>query len=247
MIIAGMGELHLEIIVDRLKREHKVEARVGKPQVAYRETITKITEAEGKFIKQTSGSSQYGHVKIRLSPNEVGKGFEYKNLITSDTVMPKMYFAAIESGIVSGLSRGTIAGYPIIDIKVEVLGGSFNETDSDELSFQVASSMAFSEACKQASPVLLEPMMRAEIVVPNDYMGGVIGDVSARRGNIRGMNQRGILQAIDADVPLAEMFGYVDSLRTLTQGRGSYSMQFGNYAQIPQNVLGPLLLRVRGY
>jgi elongation factor G len=247
MIIAGMGELHLEIIVDRLKREHKVEARVGKPQVAYRETITKVTEAEGKFIKQVSGGGQYGHVKIRLSPLPAGQGFEYKNLIQTDAVIPKIYFSAIEAGIVSGLSRGTIAGYPIIDVKVEVLGGSFSDTDSDDLSFQVAASMAFNEACKQADAVLLEPMMKAEIVVPSDNMGGVIGDVSSRRGNIRGMNPRGILQVIDAEVPLAEMFGYVDSLRTLTQGRGGYSMQFGNYAAIPQNVLQPLLLRVRGY
>ena len=245
-IIAGMGELHLEIIVDRLRREHKVEANVGKPQVAYRETVSKLAEAEGKYIKQTGGKGQYGHVKLRVSPNPQGKGFTFANTIAGGAV-PKEFFSAIEAGVSGALSRGVVAGYPIVDVHVEVFDGSFHEVDSDEISFQIASSMAFSDACKAAAPALLEPVMKVEIVVPVDYMGSVIGDVSARRGDIRGMGQRSNAQVIDADVPLSEMFGYVDALRTLTQGRGNYTMQFGAYTRIPPNILQPLLLRLRGY
>ncbi|MFT3708563.1 MAG: elongation factor G [Archangium sp.] len=245
-IIAGMGELHLEIIVDRLKREHKVEARVGKPQVAYRETVGKVGEADHRHEKVIGGKNQFGHVRLRVSPGEKGKGFQYA-MKAPETAIPKEFWPAVEAGVVSGLSRGVVASYPIIDVKVEVVGGAFSEQDSDEVAFQVAASMAFNEACKLADPQLLEPMMKAEIIVPAEYMGAVIGDVNARRGTIRGMNQRGVNQAIDADVPLAEMFGYVDSLRTLTQGRGSYTMQFGHYGTIPENVLKPLLLRIRGY
>jgi elongation factor G len=245
-IIAGMGELHLEIIVDRLKREHKVEANVGKPQVAYRETVSTIAEAEGKYIKQTGGKGQYGHVKLRVSPNAQGKGFSYTNSIAKGAV-PKEFFAALEAGVTGALSRGVVAGYPIIDVHVEAFDGSFHEVDSDEISFQIAASMAFTDACKAASPALLEPVMKVEIVVPVEYMGGVMGDVSARRGDIRGMTQRANAQVIDADVPLSEMFGYVDALRTLTQGRGTYTMQFGAYNRIPANILQPLLLRIRGY
>ncbi|MBM4782946.1 MAG: elongation factor G [Archangiaceae bacterium] len=246
MIIAGMGELHLEIIVDRLKREHKVEANVGKPQVAWRETVTASGEGEGKYIKQTGGKGQYGHVKVRVSPNEVGKGFEYKNTIAGG-VVPKEFFAAIEMGITNSLNRGAVAGYPLIDLKAEVFDGSFHEVDSDEISFTIAASMAFSEACKAASPALLEPVMRVEVTTPHEYYGAVTGDLNRRRGTIRGMGSRGSLQVVDVDVPLSEMFGYVDSLRTLTQGRGNYSMHFGNYAQIPPNILQPLLVRLRGY
>jgi elongation factor G len=246
MIIAGMGELHLEIIVDRLKREHKVEANVGKPQVAYRETVTKVAEAEGKYIKQVGGKGQYGHVKLRVTPNAQGKGFTYVNSIKGG-VVPKEFFAAIEAGVTGAISRGVVAGYPLVDLSVDVFDGSFHEVDSDEIAFQIAGSMAFSDACKAADPVLLEPVMKVEIVVPVDYMGSVIGDVSQRRGNVRGMSQRGNAQVIDADVPLSQMFGYVDALRTLTQGRGNYTMQFGAYDRIPPNILGPLLLRIRGY
>jgi len=246
MIIAGMGELHLEIIVDRLKREHKVEANVGKPQVAYRESITKTAEGEGKYIKQTGGKGQYGHVKLRVSPNERGKGFTFVDSLKGG-VIPKEFIPAIKAGVEGALSRGVVASYALIDVNAELIDGSFHEVDSDEISFQIAASMAFQEACKAADPVLLEPLMAVEIVVPIDNMGAVIGDVNARRGNIKGMHQRGNLQVIDADVPLAEMFGYVDSLRTLTQGRGNYTMQFGSYAAIPQNILGPLLVRLRGY
>jgi elongation factor G len=246
MIIAGMGELHLEIIVDRLKREHKVEANVGKPQVAYRETVTTTAEAEGKYIKQSGGKGQFGHVRLRVSPNGQGKGFTYVNSIKGGAV-PKEFHAAIEAGVVSGLSRGVVAGYPLVDINVDVFDGSFHEVDSDEISFQIAASMAFNDACKAASPALLEPVMKVEIVVPQENVGGVIGDVNARRGDVRAMNQRHNNQVIDADVPLSTMFGYVDALRTLTSGRGSYTMQFGAYSAIPNNVLQPLLLRLRGY
>jgi elongation factor G len=245
-IIAGMGELHLEIIVDRLKREHKVDARVGKPQVAYRETVSKVGEAEQRYEKTVGTRNQFGHVKLRVSPLEKGKGFQFVNNAPI-TQIPKEFWPAVEAGVVSGLSRGVVASYPIIDVKVEVVAGAFSALDSDEVAFQIAASMAFNDACKAADPALLEPMMKVEIIVPSEYMGSVMGDVNARRGNIKGMNQRGVNQVLDAEVPLAEMFGYVDSLRTLTQGRGSYTMQFGNYAQIPANVLQPLLLRLRGY
>jgi elongation factor G len=245
-IIAGMGELHLEIIVDRLKREHKVEVNVGKPQVAWRETVTATAEGEGKYIKQTGGKGQYGHVKLRVSPNDSGKGFTYKNSISSGAV-PKTFFAAIEAGVTNSLNRGSVAGYPMIDLDVEVFDGSFHEVDSDEVSFTIAASMAFSEACKAASPTLLEPVMQVEVTTPADYYGAVTGDLNKRRGIIKGMGSRGPLQVVDADVPLSEMFGYVDSLRTLTQGRGNYSMHFGSYAPIPPNILQPLLLRLRGY
>jgi elongation factor G len=245
-IIAGMGELHLEILVDRLKREHKVEARVGKPQVAYRETVARAGVAEHRYEKLIGGKTQMAGVKVRVEPLETGKGFQF-GISAPESQIPKDFRAAVEAGVVSGLSRGVVASYPLVDVKVDVVGGTFSETDSDEVAFQVAASMAFSDACKAGEGVLLEPMMKAEIIVPSEYMGAVIGDVNARRGTIRGMNQRGTNQVIDADVPLAEMFGYVDSLRTLTQGRGSYTMQFGHYAAIPANVLQPLLFRLRGY
>ncbi len=245
-IIAGMGELHLEIIVDRLKREHKVDARVGKPQVAYRETITKVAEYEHRLERVLGGKNQFAQIKLRVSPLEKGAGYQFKNLASIEQI-PKDFWPAIEGGVSSGLGRGVVASYPIIDVKVEVIGGSFNEQDSDEVAFQIAAAMALNEAFKAAAPVLLEPMMKVEIIVPAVNMGTVIGDVNARRGNINGMTQRGIEQVIEAEVPLAEMFGYVDSLRSLTAGDGSYSMQFGNYASIPANVLQPLLLRLRGY
>ncbi len=245
-IIAGMGELHLEIIVDRLKREHKVEARSGKPQVAYRETITSVAEFEQRHERVIGGKNQFASVKVRVTPLDKGQGFQFKNL-SSETQIPKEFWPAVEAGVTSSLTRGVVAGYQIIDVKAEVIGGAFNEQDSDEVAFQIASSMAFNEACKLASPALLEPMMKVEIIAPSEELGRVIGDVNARRGNVKSMGQRGINQVIDAEVPLAEMFGYVDSLRSLTSGRGSYTMQFGNYASIPENVLKPLLLRLRGY
>ena len=245
-IIAGMGELHLEIIVDRLKREHKVEARVGKPQVAYRETISKEAEGESKYVKQTTANSQFGHVKLRVTPNEQGKGFVFKNSLKVEDV-PKEFHAAIEAGVTSGLSRGVLAGYQIIDIKVEVYGGSSSPTDSDEVSFQIAAAQAFAEAVKAAEPALLEPVMKVEVITEADYVGNVVGDINSRRGNIMGMEQRVKDQVVHAEVPLERMFGYVDSLRSLTSGHANYSMQFGKYAPIPPNVLAPLLKRIRGY
>jgi len=245
-IIAGMGELHLEIIVDRLKREHKVEAKVGKPQVAYRETIGKEAEGESKYVKQTTANAQFGHVKLRVSPNEQGKGFAFKNSLKLEDV-PKEFHAGIEAGVTSGLSRGVLAGYQIIDIKVDVYGGSFSPTDSDEVSFQIAAAQAFSEAVKAADPVLLEPVMKVEVITEADYVGNVVGDINSRRGNIMGMEQRVKDQVVHAEVPLERMFGYVDSLRSLTSGHATYSMQFGKYAPIPPNVLAPLLKRIRGY
>ena len=245
-IIAGMGELHLEIIVDRLKREHKVEARSGKPQVAYRETITSAAEFEQRHERVIGGKNQFAAVKVRVTPLDKGQGFQFKNL-SNETQIPREFWPAVEAGVTSSLTRGVVAGYPIIDVKAEVIGGAYNEQDSDEVAFQIASSMAFNEACKLAAPSLLEPMMKVEIIAPSEELGRVIGDVNARRGNVKSMGQRGINQVIDAEVPLAEMFGYVDSLRSLTSGRGSYTMQFGNYASIPENVLKPLLLRLRGY
>ncbi len=246
MLISGMGELHLEIIVDRLKREHKVEANVGKPQVAWRETVTGKGEGESKYIKQTGGKGQYGHVKLRVSPNEQGKGFEFINSVKGGVIPPE-FFPAIEAGVSGSLSRGVVAGYPIIDLKAEVYDGSFHEVDSDEISFQVAASMAFVEACKAASPALLEPVMKVEVTTTAESYGAVTGDLSKRRGSIRGMSSRGKLQVVDAEVPLSEMFGYIDSLRSLTSGAGNFSMQFGHYATIPPNILAPLLLRLRGY
>jgi elongation factor G len=246
LIIAGMGELHLDILVGRLKREHKVEANVGKPQVAYRETISQSAEAEGKYIKQAGGKGQYGHVVLRVAPGAQGSGFRFADSTTGGTI-PREYIPAVRSGVEGAVGRGILAGYPLVDVSVELVGGSFHDVDSDEISFQIAGSMGFQEACKAAGPVLLEPMMKCEIVVPAEYMGSIIGDVNQRRGTVKGVNQRGLSQAIDADVPLAQMFGYVDSLRTLTQGRGNYTMQFGHYATIPPAISAELLKRLRGY
>ncbi len=246
MIIAGMGELHLEILVGRLKREHKVEANVGKPQVAYRETVTQVAQGEGKYVKQAGGKGQYGHVILRVTPNEKGAGFRYLNSAPIERI-PTAFAAAVEAGIQGSLSRGIVAGYQLIDLTVEVFDGSCSETDSDETSFSIAAAMAFQDACQAAKPVLLEPMMACEVRTPADYMGAVIGDISQRRGNVKAMNPVGLVQVIDAEVPLSQMFGYVDALRTMTQGRGNYSMVFGSYAPIPPNIESELLRRLRGY
>ncbi len=245
-IISGMGELHLEIIVDRLLREHKVAANVGKPQVAYRETVTKKARGEGKYIKQTGGKGQYGHVVLEVRPNTHGGGLKFVNGIKGGTI-PAEYIPAIEQGVTEAMTYGVIAGYPMVDIVAELLHGSHHEVDSDELSFKIAASLAFKEACAAAEPALLEPIMKTEVLCPPEYMGAVIGDLNSRRGKITNMTQRHNIQVIDAEVPLAEMFGYVDALRTATQGRGTYTMQFGSYDTIPPNVAGPLLLRIRGY
>jgi elongation factor G len=245
-IIAGMGELHLEIIVDRLLREFKVEANVGKPQVAYRETITKTVEAEGKYIRQTGGRGQYGHVWLRVSPNEPGKGFEFKNGIVGG-VVPREFIPAVEKGVFEASGNGIIAGYPLVDVKAEIFDGSFHDVDSNEMAFKIAGSMAFKEACQKADPVLLEPIMNCEVVTPEEFMGDVIGDLNSRRGKIQGMNPRHGVQVITAQVPLAQMFGYATDLRSRTQGRATYTMQFSHYAQVPKAVAEEIIARVRGH
>jgi elongation factor G len=244
-IIAGMGELHLEIIVDRLLREFKVDANVGKPQVAYRETITQQAEAEGKYIRQTGGRGQYGHVWIRVMPNEAGKGFAFENKIVGG-VIPKEFIPPVEKGISEAMTSGVLSGYPMVDIRVELFDGSFHDVDSSELAFKIAGSMAFKDACNKASPVLLEPIMNCEIVTPEEFMGDVIGDMNSRRGKINGMAPRHGVQVIEAQVPLAQMFGYATDLRSRTQGRATYTMQFSHYAAVPKNVADELVARATG-
>ncbi|AEJ38522.1 translation elongation factor G [Sulfobacillus acidophilus TPY] len=235
-IIAGMGELHLEIIVDRLLREFKVQANVGKPQVAYKETIRKQVEAEGKFIRQSGGRGQYGHVWLRLEPLEPGQGFEFVNKIVGG-VVPKEYIPAVEAGVKEAMQSGVLAGYPTIDVRATLFDGSFHEVDSSEMAFKIAASMGFKEGARKADPVLLEPIMAVEVVVPEEYMGDIIGDLNARRGRIEGMDPRpGGVQAIRGFVPLAEMFGYATDLRSKTQGRGTYTMQFSHYEEAPRHI-----------
>jgi elongation factor G len=239
-IIAGMGELHLEILVDRMKREFNVQANVGRPQVAYRETIKKVNEAEAKYIRQTGGRGQYGHVILTVEPQEPGKGYEFVNKIVGG-VIPREYIPAIDKGIKEAMTCGTLAGYPVVDIKVTVIDGSFHEVDSSEMAFKIAGSMAFKDACKKANPVILEPIMKTEAIVPEDYMGDVIGDLNSRRGKIASMEAKNKIQHIKATVPLAEMFGYSTSLRSLTQGRGNYSMEPSHYEEVPKQIADKIL------
>ena len=234
-IIAGMGELHLQIIVDRLLREFKVEANVGAPQVAYKETITKRYDQETKYKRQSGGSGQYGHVKIIVEPNESGKGYEFVNAVVGGSI-PKEYIPAVDAGIQGALSSGVLAGYPVVDVKVTLYDGSYHEVDSSEMAFKIAGSMAFKEACRNAGPVLMEPMMKVSVTVPDEYMGNVMGDLIARRGEIRGQEDRNGAIQIDAFVPLAEMFGYATDLRSRTQGRGNYTMEPSHYTQIPKSI-----------
>lgn len=234
-IIAGMGELHLDILVDRMKREFKVEANIGAPQVAYRETIRAMAEVEGKFVRQSGGRGQYGHVKVRFEPNTTGKGFEFVDAVVGGTV-PKEYIKPTMEGIQSSLNSGLLAGYPVIDIKATLLDGSYHEVDSSEMAFKVAGSLAFKEAGKKCNPVLLEPIMNVEIVAPAEYLGSVMGDISSRRGQIKDQEERGNAIAVQAFVPLSEMFGYATDLRSFTQGRGSYSMQFDHYEEVPRSI-----------
>lgn len=234
-ILSGMGELHLEIIVDRLKREFGVEANVGKPQVAYRETITKSAQAEGKYIRQSGGRGQYGHCWLRVEPLEEGMGFEFIDEIKGG-IIPKEYIPAIEKGVKEAMDKGILAGYPMVDVKCTVYDGSFHEVDSSEAAFKIAGSIAFQEAAKQANPILLEPLMKFEVIVPEQYMGDVIGSLNAKRAKIAEMKDRGQMKVIHGEVPLAEMFGYATELRSLTQGRASYSMEFLRYTPVPQNV-----------
>ncbi len=244
-IISGMGELHLEIIVDRLLREFKVEANVGKPQVAYRETITGKAEMEGKYIRQTGGRGQYGHVYLRVEPNEPGKGIEFMNEIVGGTI-PKEYIPAVEKGVREASEGGVMAGYPIVDVRIALFDGSFHEVDSSEIAFKIAGSMAFKDACKKANLVLLEPVMDTEVVVPEEFMGDVIGDLNSRRGKILSMTPRSNMQIIKAYVPLATMFGYATDLRSRTQGRASYTMQFAHYEQVPKGIADGIVARAQG-
>ncbi len=244
-IISGMGELHLEILVDRMKREHKVEANVGEPKVAFRETIRKTAEAEGKYIRQTGGSGNYGHVKIRLEPNEPGKGFEFIDEIRGG-VVPKEYIKPTEQGIREALHNGILAGYEMVDFKAILYDGSYHDVDSNEMAFKIAGSMAYKEAARKASPVLLEPVMAVEVTVPEEHMGTIIGDINSRRGRIEGMEHSGGSQVIKAMVPLKEMFGYVNDIRSSTQGRASYSMQFARYEEAPRMISEEIIGRNQG-
>jgi len=244
-LISGMGELHLEIITDRLLREFKVEANIGKPQVAYKETIKKEAEAEGKYIRQTGGRGQYGHVKIKVSPLSRGEGFKFENKIVGG-VIPREYIPAVEKGILEATEIGILAGYPVVDVQVELLDGSYHEVDSSEMAFKIAGSMAFKEACKRSEAVLLEPIMDVEVVVPDEYLGDVIGDLNSRRGRVLSMETRGNARVLRAHVPLAEMFGYATSIRSRTQGRATYTMQFSHYGETPYHIANEIISGKKG-
>ena len=244
-IISGMGELHLEIIVDRLLREFKVSANVGKPQVAYKETIRAVSKAEGKFIKQTGGRGQYGHVFVELEPLGHGKGFEFVNAIVGGAI-PREYISAVEKGIREAADRGILAGYPVVDIKTKLYDGSYHEVDSSEMAFKIAGSIGFREAAKKAKPVLLEPIMSVEIVTPEEFLGDVIGEINSRRGKVQNIERRGNAQVIRTQAPLSEMFGYATDLRSMTQGRATYTMQFSHYEEVPKGVSEEIVAKVRG-
>jgi elongation factor G len=239
-IISGMGELHLEIIVDRMKREFSVEANVGKPQVAYRETIRKPIEQEAKYIKQSGGRGQYGHVWLKLEPQESGTGFEFVNAIVGGAI-PREFINPVEKGIIEQMENGVIGGFPVVDVKVTLYDGSFHDVDSSEVAFKVAGSQAFKEGAKQAKPVILEPVMSVEAVTPKDYLGDVTGDLNRRRGIVLGMEDTVMGNIVKAEVPLSEMFGYSTSLRSMSQGRATYTMEFTKYAELPQSVAEALI------
>jgi elongation factor G len=242
-IISGMGELHLDIIVDRLTREFKVEANVGAPQVAYRETIRKSVEAEGKFIRQSGGRGQYGHVWLRIEPQEEGAGYEFVNEIVGG-VVPREYIPAVDKGIQEQLENGVVGGYPVVDVKVTLFDGSYHDVDSNEMAFKIAGSMGFKEGAVKANPVLLEPIMKVEVVTPEEYMGDVMGDLNRRRGIVQGMDDAISGKIIRAEIPLAEMFGYATDLRSATQGRATYSMEFAKYAEAPASVADAVIKKV---
>ena len=244
-VISGMGELHLEILVDRLKREFKVHANVGKPQVAYKETITQQSEADGKFVRQSGGRGQYGHVKITVAPNESGKGYHFENKIVGGAV-PRDYISSVDQGILEALRNGILAGYPIEDIRVELIDGSYHDVDSSELAFKIAGSMAVQEACRRAKPVLLEPYMQVEVVLPEQYLGDVMSDISSRRGEIQGTDHRKDAVVISAMVPLSDMFGYATALRSVTQGRAVFSMEFEKYQTVPKSISEKIIEKVHG-
>jgi elongation factor G len=245
-IISGMGELHLEVLVDRMMREFGVDAHVGKPQVAYRETITvPVEKVELRYVRQTGGRGQYAHVVIALEPTGPGGGYEFVNEIHGG-VIPREYIPAVDAGMQEAMEGGVIAGYPLVDVRARLTYGSYHEVDSSEMAFKIAGSMALKDAVKKAKPVLLEPMMAVEVVTADEYMGDVIGDLNSRRGQVEGMSQRGNAQVISAKVPLAEMFGYVGDLRSRTQGRATYTMQFDSYQQVPESIAQEIVARVRG-
>jgi len=244
-IIAGMGELHLEIIVDRLLREFKVEANVGAPQVAYKETIRKKVDQETRYVRQSGGKGQYGHVKIIVEPNESGKGFEFINKVVGGTV-PKEFIPAVEQGVRGAMEAGVLAGFPVVDVKVTLYDGSYHEVDSSELAFKIAGSIAFKEACQKADPVILEPIMKVCIIVPDEYMGDVIGDITSRRGSVQGLTQRNGAQQIDCSVPLSEMFGYATNLRSRTQGRGQFTMEPSHYVELPKSLMETIVSKRKG-
>jgi elongation factor G len=244
-IISGMGELHLEIIVDRMKREYKVDCNVGKPEVAYRESIRTMVKQEGRYVRQSGGHGMYGHVWVEVGPSEPGAGYVFENAIVGATI-PKEFIPSIEKGIRDAMARGVMAGYPVIDVKATLIDGSYHDVDSSGPAFEVAASMAFQEAARKAGLHLLEPVMAVEVVVPEDYMGEVIGDLNGRRGRITGMNPRSNVQVINAEVPLATMFGYSTDLRSKTQGRATYSMQFHKYEPVPSNIAEEIVTRVFG-
>jgi elongation factor G len=244
-IISGMGELHLDIIVDRMKREFKVEANVGAPQVAYRETFRKSAQVEGKFVRQSGGRGQYGHVWIEFSPNEEGKGFEFENAIVGG-VVPREYIPAVQAGLEEAMQNGVLAGYPLIDIKAKLFDGSYHDVDSSEMAFKIAASLALKNAAQKCDPVLLEPIMKVEVVVPEEYMGDIMGDITSRRGRVEGMEARGNAQVVRAMVPLSEMFGYATSLRSNTQGRGTFTMHFDHYEEVPKNIAEEIIKKNKG-
>ncbi|MEH7180897.1 elongation factor G [Neobacillus vireti] len=245
VIIAGMGELHLDILVDRMRREFKVEANVGAPQVAYRETFRASAQVEGKFARQSGGRGQYGHVWIEFSPNEEGKGFEFENGIVGG-VVPREYIAPVQAGLEDALKRGVLAGYPLVDIKARLFDGSYHDVDSSEMAFKIAASMALKNAASKCQPVILEPMMRVEVVMPEEYLGDIMGQITARRGRVEGMEARGNAQVVRAQVPLSEMFGYATSLRSSTQGRGVFSMHFDHYEEVPKSVAEEIIKKNKG-
>jgi elongation factor G len=244
-VISGMGELHLEIIVDRMRREFKVATNVGTPQVAYRETIQKVMSGEGKYIKQTGGRGQYGHVIFTITPQEAGKGYEFEDSIVGGKI-PREYIPACNKGFQEGMSRGILAGYPVVDVKVELTDGSYHEVDSSELAFKMAASIGFQEAARKAGPVILEPLLDAEVVTPESFLGDVMGDLSARRGLILRQSERGMAKVVTAHVPLATMFGYATDLRSMTQGRASYSMEPSHYAAVPRNIADDIIKKRTG-
>jgi elongation factor G len=240
-----MGELHLDILVDRMRREFKVEANVGAPQVAYRETFRESAQVEGKFARQSGGRGQYGHVWIEFSPNDEGKGFEFVNGIVGG-VVPREYIPAVQAGLEDSLNRGVLAGYPLVDIKARLFDGSYHDVDSSEMAFKIAASMALKNAASKCKPVILEPMMRVEVVIPEEYLGDIMGQITARRGRVEGMEARGNAQVVRSQVPLSEMFGYATALRSSTQGRGVFSMHFDHYEEVPKSVSEEIIKKNKG-